>query len=312
MKPLANQGVPTLAQEEYDFSSVPDNELESCLHYEYARESEAVTREVMRLKRQICKEAKRLGSKPGRITAGMKLRYNKVMGSRRGGIYEGILFSLLACSDGFPHRPWQKLSASDKQRLRDFVDHARQSDPHALRTKDYPPLVIDASSKNPTKGEITVKAWKREMMARYRQVPLSSARELFQTDNLAPAEAKSLVHGFIQINTGYSHDQILESMGAWLKKNYPEREVKSLRRPGPKGLRGAFNALGALRLRFYCGTYGVARKLMMPLREKDDGMFYEHRESFNRACKEAVHHFRRLLFLSPTHLPIHLGRTERK
>ena len=47
------KGATSVSANEYDFSNVPEDELLDCIHYEYARESATIIKEVEALRSQI-------------------------------------------------------------------------------------------------------------------------------------------------------------------------------------------------------------------------------------------------------------------
>jgi hypothetical protein len=215
--------------------------------------------------------------------------------------YQGINFEAMIITtlagrvEKFPHVPWQKLSSSDKQLLRDFPQRAAQVHNENFRAEN-PMLVLDTTLKDPLLGESTLDTWKaKRTPERYRKVS-------------PPALGKFLVSGFFQINMSYTQPQLCMAFSDWLKANHPKGEEKPPERRGRNTHRDWLNALGALRLRYYCKTFTEAQTKMKLLRENTNSMFYEDRRSFNRACDAAVRHFRTLLELPEKYLPIHFTK----
>src|SRR5690349_10318631 len=107
-----------LTEEDYDFSKVPKSELLDCLFYEYMRESKVIRREVGKVRRRMLYSAKRLDIKNGQSFS-MNVRLAKVT-YRQGIVFDGMMIAILACGSNFLNVPWQKLSRSEKERLRSF------------------------------------------------------------------------------------------------------------------------------------------------------------------------------------------------
>ena len=95
----------TFTEQDYDFSQVSDREVESCLYYEYMRESEAIISEVENVRRQMLQEMKRQNSKNGDEKQ-CEIRHKKI--TKMQGLLEGAMISILAGGPEFPIVPWQK------------------------------------------------------------------------------------------------------------------------------------------------------------------------------------------------------------
>ncbi len=159
--------------------------------------------------------------------------------------------------------------------------------------KRHPKLLLDIGLKDPTLGRSTLNAWKSKRTPKaYRKAP-------------APKLERVFASGFIQIHLGYSKEQLTEAFGDWLKANFPEVCVKAKERRGRHTERDPLNALGALRLRYHCRTLNEAQNLIAPLANTPQGMTYSDRTAWKRACDAAVDHFRWMLKLPDSHLPIH-------
>ena len=281
-----------LTKEDYDFADVPECELLGCLYYEYMRESKAILREASKARRQVLDEMKRRNTKVGDVFS-LNLNLTKVT-QNQGILFEGTMIAILAGGKHFPRVPWQTLSSSVKERLRNFPQRATEIHNENFR-REHPMLVFASSLKEPSLGESTLNTWKAKMTPK-RYLKFASAVE------------KLLISGFFQINMGYTQQQLCLAFSDWLKANHPNKEAKLPERRGRNTLRDRLNALGALRLRYYCKTFTEAQMKMKPLRDKPDGMFYADRRSFNRACAATVRHFQTLLKLSEKHLPIHFTK----
>jgi hypothetical protein len=229
-----------LAREEYDFSDVPEKELECCLYYEYLRESEAIIAQVKNVRQQMWDDVKHKNAKVGDKLK-LNLTFTKTTKSQ-GMIFEAVLISTLAGSPPFPDVPWQKLSSSSKKLLWDFPSRAgRMHDKFFL--EEHPRLVLEAFSKDaPALGDSTLNAWKAiKMPKRYKKLSAETLDEL-------------LISGFFQINTVYKYEYLVEAFRDWLKKNYPKGIDSPKERRGRDTERDPLNALGALRLRYHCRT----------------------------------------------------------
>ena len=294
---------------DYDFTNVPPTELESCLYYEYMRESEAIIQQVENLRLQLSKEAKRQGVKLNNSVeswrnlnlVGWNFTVKKVTTSRVMNIEINTLLKLARIRE-FPNISWQKLSSSIKETLRHFPGKER----HWLKT--YPPLVIETLANDPSLGDFTLISWLAKQRQQYKEAPLPEAeifcaltlpKNYFETG--APL-TKFFASGFFRINLNYSQPKLRKAFNDWLKENHPKigKQPRGRRSPSDQ-----LNALGAMRLRFHCSTLPEAQKLIAPLAGKARKMRYRRRDNFNRACESALHHFRTLLELSEAHLPIH-------
>ena len=282
-----------LTEADYDFSDVPQCELSDCLHYEYMRESSAIISEVSKVRRQILEEMKGRNTKLG-DTFLRKIMFTKITG-HPGFLFEAMILGILAGTETFPRLPWQKLSSFDKERLCNFPQKAAQIHNQKFREKN-PMLLLDTIGKNPSLGGATLDAWKANRIPKqYQKVDVQELETI-------------LVSGFFQINMRYTHPQLSAAFSDWLKTNHPEGEKEPQERRGRNIQRDQLNALGALRLRFYCKTFTEAQTKMEPLRKKLNGMFYGDRRSFNRACDTAMRHFRTLLKTSEKDFPIHFTK----
>jgi hypothetical protein len=285
----------SVEREAYDFSDVPEDELQACLFYEYLRESAPVRHEVKHVREQFLKQVKDREAKVGdSFTLGMS--YTKVTNLEDP--FEFAVISILAGTPDFPDILWQKLSHKMKEQFRDFPDRARRLHNEAF-LKQNPMLIMDAMLNNHSLGSSTLNAWKvKRTPERYQKVLATHASEL----------ERLLMSGFFQINMGYTKDQLVDAFRDWLNRNHPRADNKPKERRGRKTARDALNALGAMRLRYCCGTLEQAQQLIAPLRSKPKGMSYRDRTAFNRACDAAVRHFQALLQLPAGQLPIHFTK----
>jgi hypothetical protein len=279
--------IQSLAREEYDFSGVADEELESCLYYEYFRESKAIIGEVNKIRKQIGALVNEQNLKVGdKISA--KVTYTKATG-HPAAMIEPVIIALLASTPEFPLRPWQSLSKDAKRIMNDFYGRAFRTNREKL-AQEKPPLQIGAF--DPRLGTITLNDWK------IRKLPKIYAGMDRQ------ALERSIASGFFQINLSYRNEQLASAFRAWLDKIRPHPPEPVKERRGRNNQRDALNWLGALRLRFHCRRLRDAEELIQPLMDTPNAMYYSDRKGWNRACESAVKHFRRLLIVNEG-LPIH-------
>ena len=128
-------------------------------------------------------------------------------------------------------------------------------------------------------------------------------------------ESDQIKFGFFRVNLKYGHAILMEEFRKYLRhfEGKPmletppfEKEKVESKPPGRKSIHDALNALGAMRLRYYCDTFSEAKRKMLVLKDKPHGMFYARRDSFNRACNSALRHFEKLFgWLDPAEKPIH-------
>jgi hypothetical protein len=281
-----------IAREEYDFSDVPETELKSCLWYEYMRESATIRERVARIRRRFLKEIKTQNAKVG-DSIPLTIQFKKVTGNPA--LHEAVMHSMLAFRSEFPGVAWQSLSSEAKDALRGFPARAEQFYSKAV-LKEKPMLVMDAILKDPSLGRLTLSAWKEKRTPKnYRKLS-------------APDLAAFLVSGFFQINMGYSPKDLIGAFRDWVMANHPKATDNPKERRGRNSIRDRLNALGALRLRYYCRTLAEAKRIIAPLAPKPHGMAYSTRTAWKRACDAAVEYFHSLLRLPEDQSPIHFTK----
>ena len=172
--PTQNQ----FCEADYDFTDVPPSELESCLFYEYMRESKAIIQQVKELGLQL----------PNEVASGLKFSVTKIT-NYPGGLFEAGMFLYLAHNGKFPEMPWQELSNADKKWLLDFPAKARRND-QAYWKKVFPPLMIATPDKNSSLAETTLKAWVANENKGWREVPRAVAEKSLAN---APVDCSNLV-----------------------------------------------------------------------------------------------------------------------
>lgn len=289
MKSPDNPEASQLTGFDYDFSEVKSTpEMQVCEFYEYARESRAVMTEVTAIRTQ-------LKQNHGNVNAG-PIKF----GPRVQNLVQSHLLMMFAFTSGFPKLPWQSLSDGDKQIVIKYMALV----PHTWRyatTCHNPPLSFALNEP----GTITLDKWKKQYHERLPAIP-----------NNEPIK-----FGFFAVNMKYGRAVLIEEFTKWLRKfeGKPKsdlsQEAKQPMKPKPPGRRGYrdhLNALGAMRLRHFCIKYAAAKKMMMPLKAKSNGMFYGHRESFNRAGNAAQRHFQKLFGWLDSAQPLHFAKPEQK
>ena len=260
---------------EYDFSGVPEPELQSSCLYEYARESRAVLYKV---------EAVRKGRKESKADFRIIMVGNP--------IHTQILLALALTAE-FPRLPWQRLPDGEKKRLAKLRGGVPGLAPLA-QFAFKPPIIL-----HPNKpGLPPFEVWTKTFSETCRSGP----------------ETK---FGYFVIDGAYDEGVIVEQFtrqlrcllyGTPLSEPFvPKPHTPKL--PGRPILRDTLNALGAMRLRWHCAeigkTFSYAKMKMKALKDKDNGMFYAHRESFNRAADSAVQRFQQFFKWIDSQPPIH-------
>lgn len=267
---------------EFDFSDVTKSELLACYFYEYARESRAARSEIAVERRQ---RLQRKG-KPGQVRFGSRVR----------NLVQSHILMSVSLSSGFPNTPWRCLSDKDKQIPLKMVAQF----PKVLRyflTWNNPPLSFALNES----GTTTLDMWKQQYRERLPAV----------------SNTDSIKFGFFAVNLKYGHPVLLEEFGGYLRHfvgkpmfEFPPVAKRAVRdKPlGRKSLRDALNALGAMRLRYYCQTFSEAQEKMKSCANSENGtapLFYADRRDFNVACTRAIASFQKLYGWLDSELPIH-------
>jgi hypothetical protein len=266
MKPEKRQ----LTEADYDFGEIKSkDELHACYWYEYARESRAAISEIAAVRMQ---------------------KYQKKFSTRVQDPSYIQIFLSLSLVNGFPHTPWKNLSDIDRRMMLNMMFLR----PHLLR--------YDATSQNPPltfvwneSGTTTLDAWQKKIRDRLPSVP----------------DSEPIKFGFFRVNLKYGHPVLIEEFEKKLRLmegkamlQYPPLAKKKNIPPGRKSIGDKLNALAAMRLRYLCGTFSEAQKIIQTLK-KPNGVFYANRHNFNRACKTAIKHFETLFGRLDSEKPIH-------
>lgn len=265
-----------LAVYDYDFSSVPSDEVDACLWYEFGRESRALISEIESLRAQTLSQ-----NQP------VHLRFCAAAEDP----VRQMFLMMLSGAGAFPLTPWQSLPQKERQRLVKQWDCLPEVATY-FRTADNPALVFNYRVSD-TK---TIGQARSEYLGR-----ISGPHEAIKT-------------GFFAINMKYGRDFLMKEFGKVLNhfegkpmlEPAPKPDKPKARQPiGRKSRYDILNTLGAMRLRHNCTTFAEAKTLMLPLRDKPHGLFYEHRRSFNRRCDSILIYFSSLFgWLDPAK-PIH-------
>ena len=294
------------AKAECNFGEVPKSELESCVWYEYLRESKEHISEVQAIRRQMAIEAKKRGAPIG-VSSGLRLTVNALPGCA----FDAAMLVLLADIPGFPDVSWQMLPDKDKDKARKLANSAQRSE-RKLWLKKFPPLIIETRAENPSLGGMTLNEWRHDKEARYKTIKSQQNTEAALV--LAPKSlfstclpyGKHFVSGFFIANLNLPPSDLQNAFKVWLKANHPNMREPARRPAGRKDIPSdVLNALGSMRLRYICNTPEEANTL------KAHAIQYANTFCMNRSCENAVTYFRNLLKLPKDCLPIHYRRNWR-
>jgi len=288
-------GAANVAPEEYDFGGVPETELRSCIHYEYARECDPIVREVANIRRQSFPMVDEAGNLKSGDTRSLRFRRVRKW-SKEDLAFDIWILMALAGEAGFPETAWTKLQADAKARLVESLPNVAIEAVNANVARKYPPLVVETEMGNAELAGLTLAAWKAKVGA------LDGGR------SAKPKSRPLQMSGFFTVGLAYDAEVIVESFRKWLLDGPPQLASAKRERRGRHSLRDGLNALGALRLRYLCRNLSEAQDLMMALRRtRPDGPSYRDRTSWNRACTGAVDVFRQVLHLPDTERPLHFS-----
>ena len=281
------KGAASVSANEYDFSNVPPDELLDCIHYEYARESARIVTAVEALRSYLYE----LKAK-GKIIGGERLTIPIIVRKFTNSFVQGYDRAFLLALTGQPHFPrlaWMDLT--ERQTLKNF--HSEAVGEHNLEfLSQYPVLIADVVQDNPRLPALTLESWETKTLpASFQNVPEALRR-------------RAILSGFMMVNLLHSPELIVEEFKKWLLKRHPRANRPVPEKRGRKSPKDKLNALGAMRLRFYCRTLQEAQKTIAPLQQAN-GMAYSDRTAWNRACKSASKHFLEVLDLPEGDLPIH-------
>ena len=286
-----SKGAETLLQGEYDFRGVAESELASCAYYEYARECLELCLMVEVIRNQLRKPD--VADLKVGDTFRIQMKYPKITKTPGTTFESMVLVSLAGCA-GFPRASWQALEPHDKKQVIDLKGQALKIHNKEV-AREHPMLTVAGIEEKQTSGK-TLSAWtKAKMPENYKN--LSAERQ-----------RKNLWSGFMMLNLRYPPDLIITEFKKWLLKHHPKAREPKVERRGRNSARDKLNALGAMRLRFYCHTLNEAQNLTLPLRNTNNGLYYSDRTAWNRACLKSVEYFHDLLDLPDSCLPIHFSK----
>jgi len=275
--------------EAYDFSGVPDDDLQPCVYYEYARESARITEAVDPLRKQM---RERMNVNGAKIGAEYSANFTfKKFTKKHGSHYDAYFLLALAGCSGFPEKGWASLSEEDHRLLTGLPGGAIKMHNQHFQSK-YPVFISEVLQDGNGLADSTLATWVEK------KTPLAMRK-------LPEMRRHLLLSGFFMVNFLHSPEQIVDSFRKWLLKRHPRASEKVPEKRGRNSQRDRLNALGAMRLQFHCRTLSEAQGIAAPLRSKEHGLYYCDRTAWNRACKRAVEYFREVLDASPKDFPIH-------
>ena len=281
------KGAAGVSANEYDFTHVPEDELLDCIHYEYARESARIIKGVAELRRYF----RELTTKK-QIVDGQKFQIAPMVEKFTNSYevdYDVHFLLVLAGHPEFPAVAW--LALTDRHTLKNFHSDAVGKHNQEFRNR-FPVFIADLAPENIGLPALTLESWEsKSLPPLFKKLPETLRR-------------RTMVTGFMMVNFSHSPELIMEEFKKWLLERHPSAHEPAAEKRGRKSPKDKLNALGAMRLRFYCRTLQEAQKTIAPL-QKANGMTYSDRTSWNRACKSAYKHFLEVLDVPEGDLPIH-------
>lgn len=219
----------------------------------------------------------------------------QVMVSWLGGIGGQTIVGYLGLMGGFPNTAWTDLTDGDKNMWKKML----MALPHVFSIfsiSSNPPLTFKPN----VPDGMTLAQWEKSLREKAPLMPKS----------------EKIKFGFFAINLDFDKMELLQEFhktlysleGKPISQTPPLETLipKTKKPPGRRGFRDTLNALGALRLRSYYRTFSVAKKYM-----RHGAVFYEHRESFDRACRAAEQHFQNLFKWIDPNPPLHTTKRSR-
>lgn len=253
---------------------------------------------VQELRRQLREHLLKEKGYDGKVSTLPRMTFRKFTTNSRAPNYDGWFLLALGGRMGFPKVAWQDLEAREREMLKTFPERANERHNEQL-VREFPVFDAEVVQENGGLPAVTLAAWEaKKMPAKYRSVAKGKRR-------------RWLLTGFMMVSLLYPPDEIVGRFRKWLLKRHPRANKPAPEKRGRKSYRDRLNALGALRLRFYCRTLAEAQQLTAPLRDKG-GLFFCDRTAWNRACARAVEYYREILDLPEREAPIHLTDGWRK
>jgi|ERR1051325_173521 hypothetical protein len=283
----------TLCREDWDFSTVPEEELEDCTVYEYARELRSISSIMERVRKCRVREPlpaiqafeeyhKR--AKAFRIAGSNSSSLGKEsLQTRLHGYYVSLVLFDLAHCNSFPGTPWQGLRRGEKPQF-SYTEEAR--------------MYMDAQSWT-TGAPIALYEFGDLEKASPEALEREKAR-------FAAEDADKVVSGVFLLRSDADPDEVLNIFEGFIRKTL--KNARTEKRGRPRSLKPTLNWLMALRLRFACQFFKDAQakidsRLINPT-DKTIGK-YPDGKSFDRACNQAVQEFRNIFLLPTSETPIH-------
>ncbi len=282
-----------LNRNEYDFSAVPESELCSCAHYEYSREYRGFTEQVESMRQQI---AERIAQEAnGTVAHDAPFRYRHTKFTQKGiGGHDLAYLVVLLHRKEFPRIAWGDLTRDAQSTLLQNLPGRAHRSQEETMLENFPPFVgddmSDANFAIPT-------------LAKWKKVVLPEAyQDIEQKKN-----GNWIRSGFFAVHLGYPPETLIEGFKQWLEAQTLPQPLPKVEKRGRKSYRDRLNALGAMRLRYYCRSLSEAQRLVATPGQAG-GLFYSDRTAWNRACDRAVKYFREILDLAGEELPIHYSK----
>lgn len=294
--PLPSPIFQTLEPVEWNFDEIPDDELEICVQWEYARESAHIRdfrehcRKNVTPKGGICsskvyesirRDIAKFKTKPPRVAYLFQEGYASLMDRN----------TKRTIISPFPE-PWQSLSADMRRAL---LDQATQPivSKEVLPPFNWSPLwdarmlleeCVEKCS-NPTTKDIL------DWVMKFEKPPLNDNNSSWRERPRSERPAKMYEGGFerlvVEIDWGrYTNEEITASFNAWLKKNRPA----NVEPPDDRGknklrdLRAALKYLGIMRALNVC-TFASPR-FPQPFRNAGEKSCYRDRKKANAKFRE--------------------------
>lgn len=280
---IENKNPNGLTEADYDFSAVKSEERLACIFYEYARESGFLRAEVSKLREKWGESSKSSG---------------QVLITGLGGVGGQMLVVNLGMISGFPNTAWTRITDNERNKWFKFIENLPNLFSYAT-TSNNPPVALSRELPD-TPDTMTLEQWKKRYHERLPSIPKTDVIKYgFYAINLKYPKT-TLLHEFLKMLYSFEGKPVSETPS--LEKVI----VKQKRRAGRQSHKDVLKALAALRLRYHYKSFESARKIMKPMSQKGTfQVFYGHRESFQRACKSAVRHFKFLYGWFDKEPPIH-------
>ena len=235
--------MPSLDRKEWDFSEkvLPDDELFSCYHYEYARENESIKKAVLHWRKEIGGDlnAARKAALKGKHSAGAE-PFPKALDEIAPSVGESCYLQTaeyLLVNTSYPHTPWRGLKDTDKGAW--------------SRTFDIHRALIESQEKSALRW-LTLSGHNVEEFVK--------ASWLTGSGSKAPKATRSYVAFEVDWRNGV--EKVIQEFEAWARKRWKELECKKGKRTT---YRERLRQLGVMRLYASIGNW---EKVMEYLKQK--------------------------------------------